>query len=173
MARAFLGENLRQEGMVIRAKGKPGRHILTNGAPFFDEKGTMLGAVVAMHDITERKRSQENLEKSEKFLEQVLENIPNMIFVKDAKYLRFVRFNKAGEDLLGYSRKDLPGKNDYDFLTQVQADFFTEKDRAVLKNGKLVEISEEEIETKIKGKRILRTKKIPILNADGTAQFLL
>ena len=40
-------------------------------------------------------------------------------------------------------------------------------------DGKLLDIPEEEIETKLKGKRILHTKKIPILNADGTAQFLL
>ena len=39
--------------------------------------------------------------------------------------------------------------------------------------GKLVEILEEEIETKVKGKRILHTKKIPILDANGTPQFLL
>ncbi len=124
-------------------------------------------------EVEERKRSEETVQRSEKFLEQVLENIPNMIFVKEAENLRFVRFNRAGEDLLGYSREALLGKNDYDFFPAAQADFFTAKDRAVLTDGKLLDIPEEEIETKLKGKRILRTKKIPILNADGTAQFLL
>jgi PAS domain S-box-containing protein len=41
-----------------------------------------------------------------------------MVFVKDAKELKFVRFNKAGEQLLGHSRKVLIGKNDYDFFTK-------------------------------------------------------
>jgi PAS domain S-box-containing protein len=173
LSRSFRGEVLRNEGMVIRAADRPDRHILASGAPFFDENGAKLGAVVVMHDITERKRAQEDLERSEKFLEQVVENIPNMIFVKEAENLRFVRFNRAGEDLLGYSRGDLLGKNDYDFFLPAQADFFTAKDRAVLTDGKLLDIPEEEIETKLKGKRILHTKKIPILNADGTAQFLL
>ena len=117
--------------------------------------------------------AEEAVQRSEKFLEQIVENIPNMIFVKDAENLGFVRFNKAGEDLLGYSREDLLGKNDYDFFPAAQADFFIAKDRAVLAEGKLLDISEEEIETKNKGKRILHTKKIPILNADGTSQFLL
>ena len=102
-----------------------------------------------------------------------LKTYPDMIFVKDTDGLRFVRFNKAGEELLGYSLEDLLGKNDYDFFPGPQADFFTAKDRTVLRYGKLVDIPEEEISTKLKGKRILHTKKIPILNADGTAQFLL
>ena len=43
------------------------------------------------------------------FLRSIVENIPHMIFVKDAHDLRFVRFNKAGEELLGYSRSELIG----------------------------------------------------------------
>ena len=124
-------------------------------------------------EIRYRKEAESALKKNEGFLNNIIENIPIMIFLKDSRDLRFVKFNKAGEDLLGYSREDLFGKNDYDFFTPAQADFFAAKDRTVLTDGKLLDIPEEEIETKLKGKRILHTKKIPILNADGTAQFLL
>ena len=124
-------------------------------------------------DITDRKLAEEEREKSEMFLNQIVENIPDMVFVKDANNLSFVRFNRAGEELLGYSREDLIGKNDYDFFPQDQADLFTAKDREVMAGGKLVEILEEEINTKLKGKRILKTKKIPILDAKGTPKFLL
>ena len=85
------------------------------------------------------------------FLDSVIENIPHMIFVKDAEELRFIRFNKAGEDLLGYAKKDMIGKNDYDFFPKTEADFFTHKDREVLKSGKLFDIAEEPIHTKEKG----------------------
>lgn len=114
----------------------------------------------------------EELQQSQIFLDSVIENIPNMIFVKDAKDLRFVRFNRAGEELLGYSRTELIGKNDYDFFSKEQADFFTEKDRAVLKGCKMVDIPEESINTKT-GIRYLHTKKIPLLDQDGKAQYLL
>lgn len=107
------------------------------------------------------------------FLNSVVENIPDMIFVKEAGDLRFVRFNKAGEELLGFSRKDLIGKNDYDFFPKDEADFFTRKDREVLAGGKLFDIPEEPIHTRHKGTRYLHTKKIPVLGRDGTPRYLL
>ncbi len=112
------------------------------------------------------------LQKSQVFLDSVIENIPNMIFVKRASDLRFVRFNKAGEELLGYEKSDLLGKNDYDFFPKSQADFFIQGDRKVLSQKTVVEIPEEPINTKY-GKRILRTKKIPIFDNEGHPQYLL
>lgn len=108
----------------------------------------------------------------EEFLSQIIENIPHMIFIKDAKELRFVRFNKAGEKLLGYKREELIGKNDYDLFSKEQADFFTQKDRHVLDKGELHHIPEEPIDTK-NGRRILSTKKIPILDNKGNPAYLL
>ena len=113
------------------------------------------------------------LSAANRFLDSMIENIPNMIFVKDAKELRFVRLNRAGEDLLGFSRHELIGKNDYDFFPPDQAEFFISADRETLRNRRLVDIPEETIQTKNKGLRILHTKKIPILDASGEPSFLL
>lgn len=114
----------------------------------------------------------DRLSQSEQFLNSVVEFIPNMIFVKDAQSLRFVRFNRAGEELLGSSRSSLIGKSDYDFFPKEQADFFVAKDRAVLQNGEVVDIPEEPITTP-QGLRYLHTKKIPLFGPDGEAQYLI
>ncbi len=106
------------------------------------------------------------------FLESIVENIPDMVFVKEAEQLRFVLFNRAGENLLGYPRAELLGKNDYDLFPREQADFFTAKDREVLGGPSVVEIPEEPIHTK-NGLRWLHTKKIPIIDARGVARYLL
>jgi PAS domain S-box-containing protein len=138
-----------------------------------DPMGNFLRSHCILTDITNQKLVEENLRRSEVFINSVLENLPNMIFVKDAKDLRFVRFNKAGEELLGYRRHELLGKNDYDLFPKEEADFFTAKDREVLESGRLLNILEEPIQTKSNGVRFLHTKKIPIYGADGTPQYLL
>lgn len=114
----------------------------------------------------------DRLKESRAFLDSVIENIPNMIFVKDATNLRFLRFNKGGEELLGRTRNELIGRNDYDFFPPEQADFFTAKDRMVLETGKPFEILEEQISTH-KGLRYLYTRKIPIFDSSGRPQYLL
>jgi PAS domain S-box-containing protein len=117
--------------------------------------------------------SYRDLRKSEEFLDNVVEHIPNMIFVKDAQTLQFVRFNRAGEQLLGYSREELIGKSDYDFFPKEEADFFTAKDREVLNTKALVDIPEEAIRNRGDEERILHTQKLPILDEAGNPQFLL
>ena len=107
------------------------------------------------------------------FLNSIIENIPNMIFLKDAKELRFVRFNKAGQKLLGYSQKDLLGKNDYDFFPREEADFFIQKDREVLKGRRVLDISEEPIQTRKNGLRTLHTKKSALFDLQGKPTYLL
>ncbi len=145
--------------------------ISLNVSPTFI-KGKYLFIAFA-RDITEIKNAERELRRSQAFLNSIIENIPNMLFIKDAKELKFVRFNKAGEDLIGYTRTDLIGKNDYDFFPKEQADFFIQKDTEVLKSGRLFEIPEEKIETRYKGTRILETKKIPLLDDNGKPQYLL
>ncbi len=135
------------------------------------DKAPLLGAIIT--DNTDRRQAEEDLRLMNLFQDSILENIPDMIFIKDAGELRFVRFNRAGEDLLGYSRDQLLGKNDYDFFPKEQADFFTENDREVLHGKKVLDIPEESIQTSNKGERILHTKKVPILNAKGEPSYLL
>jgi PAS domain S-box-containing protein len=120
-----------------------------------------------------RKQVVEELYRMNELLTSIVENIPNMIFLKDAKDLRFVRFNQAGEDLLGYSREDLLGKNDYDFFPKEQADFFTQNDREVLRGRKVVDIPEENLQTRNNGVRTLHTQKVPILDVKGEPAYLL
>jgi PAS domain S-box-containing protein len=109
---------------------------------------------------------------AERFLESIVDNIPDMVFVKDAEDLRFVRLNRAAEKLLGLSEAEMLGKSDYDFFPKEEADFFTMKDREVLAAGTLHDIPEEPIHT-TRGTRYLHTKKIPISGADGTPAYLL
>jgi len=125
-----------------------------------------------LRDISLTKHLENENLRTRNFLNSVIENIPDMVFVKDAKDLRFISINKAGEKLLGYNSNELIGKSDYNFFTKEQAEFFTNKDKMVLEKGALVDIPEEEIDTKT-GKKWLHTKKITIRDEKGKPLYLL
>lgn len=123
-------------------------------------------------EVAERKLAEKKLFENSKLLEAIIENIPNMIFLKEAADLRFKLFNRAGEQLLGQERRDIIGRNDYDFFPEAQADFFTAKDREVLQRHDILDIAEESIETP-QGTRILHTKKLALCDEQGLPQYLL
>jgi PAS domain S-box-containing protein/putative nucleotidyltransferase with HDIG domain len=172
--RALSGEVvINQEEIIQYPASGEFRYRQVNAAPVRYADGKIIGSVSVVRDITDSKRANDELRRTSNLLNLIVENIPDMLFLKDAKELRFVRFNRAGEALLGHSRDELLGKNDHDFFPKEQADFFIKKDREVLQGMGLVEIPEESIQTRNKGKRILRTKKVPILDAKGEAEYLL
>jgi PAS domain S-box-containing protein len=150
-----------------RCKDGSYRWLAWMAAP--DASGTLYSVT---HDITERKHADEAMRQTNQFLEAVLENIPHMVFVKDAERLAFARFNRAGEALLGVPRSELLGKTDYDLFPKKEAEFFQAKDRETLEASVVVDIPEESILTKA-GPRLLHTKKVPILDASGSPRYLL
>jgi PAS domain S-box-containing protein len=124
-------------------------------------------------EIAGHTATQEKLRQNRDFLDSVIENIPVMVFIKDARDLRFVQVNNACEQLTGYSRQELIGKSDFDFFPEEQASSFIARDRRALENGELVDIPEEKIQTRHMGERILYTEKIPLFGSDGRPAYLL
>lgn len=118
------------------------------------------------------KRS-EALHRAPGFLNLVIENIPAMVAVKEAQELRFVLLNQAGEELTGVHRHESLGKNDFELFPKDQAEFFVARDREVLASGEMLVIPEEQITTRHKGVRTLRTVKMPVLDEAGQPQYLL
>jgi PAS domain S-box-containing protein len=57
LIRAMSGELLRDVELVLESEAGDRRKVSVNGQPLVDDEGRMLGAVVAMHDVTEQKRN--------------------------------------------------------------------------------------------------------------------
>ena len=129
--------------------------------------------IVNSRDVTDRELAEEALQRSEAFISSVVENLPSMILVKDAKDLTFVRVNKAGEELLGRSRDELIGKSAYELFPEADANARWESDLQVLASRRSLDIQEDHIRIKGRRDRILHTRKIPILDSSGTPQYLL
>ena len=139
----------------------------------FDESGQPHRVVGTVQDITERKQIERALREHERFLDSIIENIPDMIFVKDALTLRYVRVNKAGEELVGHSQDHLIGKSDHELFSRDQADQSAAFDREVVETGTILDIPEREVESYSRGTRILHNRKVPILDDDGAPRYVL
>ncbi|WP_413585078.1 PAS domain S-box protein [Bdellovibrio sp. HCB274] len=112
------------------------------------------------------------LAESESFLLTIIENMPSMVFVKDAEDLRFVRLNRAGEKLLGISRDEFVGRTDFDFFSKEVAEGFRAVDRKVLSGEVPFVITEDALPTR-NGIRFISTIKLAIMDNHGRAQYLL
>ncbi|HET9706668.1 MAG TPA: response regulator [Gemmatimonadales bacterium] len=156
----------------VRVSGRVARITIVAGA-FLAIALVLISRRLFARHVADRDRAEAELQRSRSFLDSVIEQIPHMVFIKNASDLRFVRINRSGEELLGFSREELLGKSDFDFFPETEARFFVEKDREVLARGTVLDIPEELIHTRHKGSRILHTKKVPVLDADGRPQFLL
>jgi PAS domain S-box-containing protein len=141
--------------------------------PILDTSGRPERLLAVSRDITEVKRAEAELKAANRFLDSLIDNLPVMIFLKDARSLRYVRQNRATLDLLGLAAQDVIGKLDRDFLPAAQAAFIEAKDREVLAGGRLVDVPEQPIHSRLLGERTLHTMKLPILDEQGTPEFLL
>ena len=139
----------------------------------FDESGQPVRVVGTVQDITERKRAERMLREHDRFLDSIIENIPDMIFVKDARTRKYVRVNKAGEELVGHSRDQLIGKTDHELFARDQADQSVAFDREVVQTGTILDIPERVVESYSRGTRILHNRKVPILDDDGAPKYVL
>jgi diguanylate cyclase (GGDEF)-like protein/PAS domain S-box-containing protein len=100
-------------------------------------------------------------------LRAVIANLPDTIFVKDAKS-RFLMANLAAAKNVGAnSGAEVLGKTDFDFFPRKTAEVFFENEREVLESG-LPQVSKEESITDAKGEtRYLLTTKVPFINFAG------
>lgn len=137
-----------------------------------DDAGKPVRMVGVSADVTDRHAVEDDLRSKRKFLDSVVENMPSMVFVKDAEDLRYLGVNRAGEELIGVDREEMIGRDAFDLFPE-QAEQFTTQDREALDGKVLVDISAEKVLTLGRGQRILHTRKLPIFDDNGIPRYLL
>ncbi|MEJ7786962.1 MAG: EAL domain-containing protein [Solirubrobacteraceae bacterium] len=81
LKRALRGERVRGVEMVIAPPGGPARTVVCNGQAIVGKNDRPLGAVVAMHDITDRRSVEEQL--AHRALHDALTGLPNRTLLND------------------------------------------------------------------------------------------
>ena len=115
-------------------------------------------------------RKSSNLQAEDQFFRLVLDNSPNLIFVKDAHSV-FLYMNPAGFSLFPPDRRNkVIGFTMTEAFSEQEADLFLEEDRRTFAAGRSEII--EEIMTYDGLRRVLHTSKIAFRNADGEPRLL-
>ncbi len=85
---------------------------------------------------------QEEFKRSKEFLQGVINNIPDPIFVKNKQH-QWIVLNQAYCQLIGYPLEVLIDKSDYEFFSKQEADTFRQQDEQVFHSGIAIEHEEK------------------------------
>lgn len=128
----------------------------------------IFGDVAILRDVTYRKKIEEELKTSEEKFKVIFENAPDAYFLYDLKG-NFVDGNKAAEELIGYKRKELIGKNMLE-LKLLPLDQIPKAAKLIAENavGKATEPDEFTLIRKSGDQVIVEIKGMPIKLKDET-----
>jgi diguanylate cyclase (GGDEF)-like protein/PAS domain S-box-containing protein len=128
--------------------------------------------ISVIEDVTERHELEKERDRNREFLDQIIENVPAIIFVKNASDRRYVLVNRAAESFWGVSRENILGKTSHEVFSKVEADRITARDNALLQANEPV-FDERQMDAASGGLRTIFSRRLTIQDGDGKAQYLL
>ncbi len=106
--RVLAGEPQRYETKVVNHSTGEERDVAVSSGPFL-VNGDLIGTVATLRDITDPKRAQDTLARSEARYRHLVESASDAIVTLDANG-RFTTVNHAAENISGYRREELVGQ---------------------------------------------------------------
>lgn len=118
-----------------------GRYFRNVAGPLYDQHGNVAGAIETLHDITKRRKAEQDAEKlynetqaNLAFIKALMSAIPIPVYFKDTS-CKFMDCNQAYLDMQGVQA--IKGKTVYDLYPEERATFYHEKDLELLKEQNL------------------------------------
>jgi len=112
LLRAFRGEIVQDSPIVIAPRGGVARTLLANGRRFTDANGEPLGAVVVMRDVTAQSQAELALRESENRYGDLLDTLPLVVYVVEARAPYAPVYVSPGVSLLGYTHEEWMARPD-------------------------------------------------------------
>ena len=107
---------------VLKSYDKDGREMwrYNTAFPFYDQEGRLIGSIEIITDYTAQKMAEIALQESEEKYRTILENISEGYYEVDLAG-NFTFFNDAMCEIRGYSRDELMGMNNRDYMDPATA----------------------------------------------------
>lgn len=151
----------------FRAQHKDGsyRWIFTKGSSLRNELGIPYRMSGSHADITKNKHLEQKLQESERFLHNIIENIPLALNVQDVKNdYKFVIWNRTCEHIFGLKSTDTLGHNIHELLNIHNRNMFLDPVLEALVPHPKLENYQETINNYFQGKMLLRTLRVIVQN---------
>jgi len=138
--------------------------------------------LVAIYDVTESKLNEDELRRTRRFLDTVVENVPLPILVKDmptgakdARDCRYSLINRASEEFFGVSRQQMLGKTVEELYPKEDAEFIIAENNATLRSEKPLDTSDHSIRRlgDEKAIRVVTSKTVTVRDDNGDPRHLL
>src|ERR1700681_199386 len=113
------------------------------------------------------------LGRTQNFLDNIIENMPVSVAVKDARDRCYVLINRTAEAIFGITRGDLIGRDSNDSSNDETANDLFPLAGEALRTRDLQTIDEHVVHTHHNGTRILTTKNLSIPDETGEQRYLL
>ncbi len=161
-------DRIQTRGKLSPIITKDGRELLVEwyNKTLIDKDGQAAGLLAIGHDITERTRIETERERSRKLFSDVLDAMPDMVWLKDADGF-YLMCNQELARLVNSTKERIIGGTDYDIFPPEKADFYCEHDRKAIAN-RATTINEESADYVHAGYSIwIETSKTPVYDSQG------
>lgn len=142
ISRALKGEALRGLEAVFKSEALPeGFRVAVTANVIVDGSGEQHGAVLVVHDETDNLRVRKALEQRELYLHAILDNLPDIAWLKDANGA-IVAVNEPMARASRLSAEELIGKTDFDLYPLDLAERYRVDDQHVMKTRSTLRLEE-------------------------------
>ncbi|MCD0174583.1 EAL domain-containing protein [Deinococcus sp. 14RED07] len=157
--RALQGEQVRDTLIGVQT-GQTRRVVTCNANPIRNAQGTIIGAVVAMNDVTDREQARQELERTAARHAHILNSLDEGLLMLDLDG-RILSFNDRVSDLLGVNAAS--AKHFADLLTgSIVRDV----------NGQRLPMQSVNFTRMLSGQASVADSVVEIIRADGTSRWV-
>jgi len=172
LAKIGRGENV--DHFETQRQTKDGRliDVSVTASPIKDATGKVIGVSKVAHDITERIVSEKALHRERDFVSAVVDTVGSLVVVIDRE-AKFIRFNRACEQLTGYSFEEVKGRNLIDLLIMPEERATTTAEFHNLCAGQFPNTYENHWVTRQGNPRVIMWSNTALLDTNGEVEYVI